>query len=195
MRNDSSGYALIVVLVLMAASAFIISGALDLSSTSARTTYAEKVRTNTFYEAEEGMNVALSWLRYRSQDILSPFKRENFYTTFTRSASPALGQNDGSAISVPTRLKVSGTSNSVILASASGMGTSAYPQTQNLSTNASFNPISSFGSLSFGSSLVRLTVVDALPVDPTLDFGPPPAAAPQTDFYPVFRVDSMTNLT
>ncbi|MCC6932947.1 MAG: hypothetical protein IT292_06805 [Deltaproteobacteria bacterium] len=42
-----------------------------------------------------------------------------------------------------------------------------------------------------GNAWVRITLVDAIPEKANLDFGAPPAATPQTDFNPVYQVDSL----
>jgi hypothetical protein len=191
-QNSEHGYALIAFLVLMSVGMFILAGSLGLARSNARTTYASKVRTDTFYQSEETMNRAMSWLRMRSADMLYPFTRANFYTSFTRSSSPSVGANDGSYLSVPTRIKRAGTSDSIILTAASELGSSFFPATQNISTGSSFQTVSEFQSADLASAMVRVTLIDALPVDPTLDFGAPPNPAPQTDFYPVYRIDAMT---
>lgn len=193
-EKREAGYALIAFVVLTGVGLFILAGTLELSSSSLRTVHAARQRTDRFYDAEKSMNHALSWLRDHSTDMLTPFKRDQFYSTFTRSSAPTTSANDGSFLAVPTRLKLAGTSNSAVLTPNAELGSSVFPATQNLTTNATFDTVGSFQSANLGDSMIRLTLVDALPVDPTSDYGPPPAAAPATDFRPVYRVDAMTDM-
>lgn len=195
LKYQDAGYALVAFLVLTAVGLFVLAGALDLSQSSSRTIHAGRQRTERFYQAEETMNIALSWLRQNSLSMIWPFERANFYTYFTRSSTASVGSNDGSNLPVLTRVKLAGTTDSVILRSDSALGTQAFPFTKNIITNAAFPATTQFNNADKGDAMIRLTLVDALPVDPTLNNGPPPAAAPTTDFYPVYRVDAMTDLS
>jgi hypothetical protein len=191
MKRDK-GNILLGVMILVAISAIMIATALDFAATSSRTTANERSRTREYYESEQSLAIAVSWLRSNSKNLTTVFGRSNFYQTFDRSA-PSYGGNDSGVAQVHTKVKLRNTNNSVFLANDSALGASSFPNTTNASTGASFNPVSEFSSGSFGPDLVRITLVDAVPVDPAKDFGDPDngAAPPQTDFYPVFRIDAM----
>lgn len=189
-RRDQNGYALIGVMVLMIVSLLVVLGAVRVAGSTARTVYATKVRSEQYFESEESIGRAVSWLRANSQSLVSPFRREEFYTRFARTAATT-GSNEGPIFTVPTRLKIAGGNNSAILTNDSTLGTGAFPVTEDITTNITFPAVTSFSSASLGSSKIRVTVVDAIADDPTKDYGPPPAAAPETDFHPIYRIDAM----
>lgn len=191
-HEDSGGYVLVGVMILLAISAIMVATALDFAATSSKTILSEKVRTREYYQAEDSLAKATSWIRDNSKNLTSVFNRSNFYTTFDRT-NPTYGSNDSGTVRVLTKIKMQGTSNSAILANSATLATALFPNTVNTSTGASFNPVAQFSAGSFGSDIVRVTLVDAVAVDPTKDYGDPDLgnAAPATDFYPVFRVDAM----
>ena len=184
-----SGYALVVFLVIVAIGMFILANSLNLAKTSTRTNYAARVRSDEFFATDKTMNLAVNWFRSQSLNMITPFQKENFYSTFTLGA-PSVGANDVSEIAVPTKIKTAG-NNSVILSTDSTLGSSNFPATQNILTGTSFDAVSDFAAQNFGEPKFRATLVDAVPVDPSQDYGPPPAGAPVTDFYPIYRLDSI----
>lgn len=191
-RVREGGYILVGVLILVAISAIMLASALEFTATNARTTLSERVRTREYYQAEDTLAKATTWLRTNSESLVSIYNRSNFYSTFDRT-SPTYGTNEGSTIRFHTKIKLQGTNNSAILTQTSTLGTSTFPNTTNTSTGAAYNPVTQFNAGSFGNDIVRVTLVDAIPVDSTKDFGDPDLGnpAPQTDFYPVYRIDSM----
>ena len=176
---------------MIAVGLYILANSLLLASTSSRTNFDAKHRSDLFFATDNSINLAEGWFRAQSLNMVTPFLKGNFYTTFTKG-SPSPGSNDVALLNIPSKLKLAGTNNSVILATSSTLGTSTFPNTQNINTNAAFAAVSSFQSGSYGTNLIRATLVDAAPVDASQDFGPPPAASPQTDFYPIYRLDSLT---
>lgn len=190
-KHDERGYALVVFLVILGIGLFVLANSLGLATTSIRTNYATKKRSDEFFATDNSMNLTVNWFRSQNLNMISPFTRGNFYSTFTKG-SPSVGANDVPAFNIPTKIKISGGNNSVILtAGGTGLGTATFPATQNLNSGATYNAVTGFQSGSFGTNLVRATLVDAVPADPSQDFGAPPAAAPQTDFYPIYRLDSL----
>ena len=129
-------------------------------------------------------------MRANSQSLVSPFAGGNFLNTFDRS-SPSYGNNDTGASKVPTKLKLRNSSNSAIISNSAALASAQFPNTTHITTGAAFNPQNVFGSADMKGNLVRITLVDAIPLDPTKDA--PPLAAPETDYSPVYRVDSLTS--
>lgn len=189
-QGRQGGYVLIAVLVLLMISLAMVSNTLTNITTSTRSVYATKVRNTDFNEVESSTGHAVSWLRVNSQRVISPFKRDEFYAHFERT-DPSFGTNDTTDFHVPTKIKLAGTTNSALLVSSSDLGTPAFPNTRDLTTGSAFPAQNNFATTDFGSSLVRLTLIDALPENPAKDYGPPPNPAPETDFIPVYRVDTM----
>ena len=191
-RSDESAYVLVGVLILIALSSFVAAGSLKWSAMNARTTHAIKVRTDLFYESEASVGHVVSWFRQNSQQIVTPFRREEFYQRFTRTA-PSVGTNEVSTVfTVPTNIKLSGTNDSAVLTSASGLVQGQFPLTEDIVTGSNFPAVSNFYTAGHGESQVRITLVDAIADDPTKDYGPLPNPMPETDFYPVYRIDAMT---
>lgn len=193
-RQD--GYVFLGVLVLLAVSAVIVAASLSLTSTDARTTRAQRIHSENYYLAEQSLNSALSWLRQHSTSLALMFSRSNFYENFER-ANHSVGANEGTVFSIPTAIRMASSSNSVFLANDAGLGTNSFPTaTVDAATGATFNPQDSFAAADFGSSMVRITLVDAIARDPSKDFGNPADGnpAPETDFSPVYRIDSMQGL-
>ncbi len=188
-KEAVAGFAIVPFLILMALCTAVLVGALKLSASSTRTTFASKVRSQRYYQSEAALNQALSWIRANSQNLVTPFKGTNFYNSFDRT-SPSIGANDTTTYKVPTRLKVKGTNNSVILTNSSELATGAFPSTSNIVSGVSFDAQNQFAAKPFVNSSVRLTLIDAIPLDPAKDA--PPLATPETDFSPIFRLDAMT---
>lgn len=190
-QENASGYALVSVIILMAVAAIITIGSLSLSSQHTRTTHATETRTVLYNESEKSIKEVVSWLRDNSQSLVTPFRREEFYTHFDR-AEPSEGANEITTFSIPTRLKALGTDDSYFVVNDSSLGTASFPPTKNIVTNAMFDIVGGFESEDLGDSVVRLTLIDAIPDIPSKDYGPPPNPTPETDFFPVYRIDAMT---
>ena len=192
-RRDESGYALFVVLVLVALAFLGLETILDQGSTSIKTQYTTRERTRQFYHTEGGVSEALSWLRVNSQSLITPFTKTNFYDSFDRTA-PSVGDNDTSTNPIQTSLKLRTTNNSAILTNGSGLGTAGFPTSYDITTGTTFDAVAEFSSTTLTKVRVRITLVDAIADDPALDYGSPHDGnpAPETDFFPIYRVDAYT---
>jgi len=191
---SQSGGAVLGVLLLVGVATIMIGGVLNLIASTTKSVKAAKVRTDHYYDAERSFHLAASWVRDNSGGFVYPFTRENFYDAFDRTA-PTVGSNDTSYFTVPTLVKINGTSESAILITDPLLATEEFPVTMYLS-GGSFEPMTEFNSSVVSNSIVRITLVDVLPEKPARDFGDPDLGnpAPETDFYPVFRIDAMTDL-
>lgn len=188
--RNGDGYALLILLILMALSTAAVAGSLRVSSSNVRTTMATAIRAQTYFTGESGVHEALSWLRNNSQSLTSPFSKTNFNNLFTRTA-PSVGDNDTGSLTVPTKIKLKNTNSSAILSTNDDLATSAFPDTTHIVTNSAFSPTAQFTSNNVGSELVRVTLVDAVPLDPAQDS--PPQATSNTDYYPIYRIDAMSS--
>ena len=184
-----AGYVLAMFLVLIAVGSLVVGGALSVNRVTELTNKASNIRSERFYEGEAAVNQVGAWLRENSEDMISVFGREEFYDNFVRG-SYNNGSNDAGFIT-PTKLKLTGGADSVILSNHSSLGTSNFPQTADLDGNT-FNPTSSFGSLSFGDVRVKVTLLDGIPKTLAKDTGTDPS---ETDYAPMFRVDAMRSTT
>jgi hypothetical protein len=191
-RNRDSGYVLVGVLILVMVAAVIVGASISATQTDSRTAYASKVQTREYYRAEDTMAKAVNWMRENSKGLVSVFGRNSFYASFDRTV-PSVGTNQNALYSIPTKVKMQGVDTSVVLTNRSTMATAAFPSTIHSETGLAYSPDSEFQTGSFGFNGVQVTLVDARPIDPTKDFGDPDLgnAAPQTDFYPIYRVDAM----
>lgn len=194
--TPEGGYMLVAVLVLVSVAAIVVASALELTSSSSHSILAGENRSEEFLLNEQTFSLGVGWMRGNSTSLADPFSRNNFYSVFDRS-SPSLGSNDTSSFGVPTKIKKQGSSQSAILTNTSALASGWFPSTVDTVTGTSFNPLTNFQSTAMGSKKIRVTLVDAVAVDPTKDFGDTDAGnpAPQTDFQPVYRIDSMDSLT
>lgn len=190
-RQD--GYTLIYLLAVLSVLGLLMGQSLHEAANGARTSRATKLRSERYYNAEDAISHAVSWLRVNSQSLLTPYRREEFYTRFVRTA-PSAGANDVGIYGVPTKVKLFGTTDSAVLLNDSTLATAAFPVTRDITTNATFPAQTSFNAHDFGGASVRITLVDAIAGTPAKDYGPPPALLPETDFYPIYRIDAMTAL-
>lgn len=177
-KNNDGGYVLIGVLVIISI-CLLISGGLSRSATST-TSIRQVIHENTenFYDVERSINAVTAWLQANSKNIVTAFNSTNFSNNFDLG-DPVVGGNEGSAFAPATMLKMKGTNNAVQLTNSSFFGTSAFPATNHVDTNAAFDAVSAFQSADFGANVnVRLLAIWAL----------------QTDghYQPIFRVDAVT---
>uniref|UniRef100_A0A0A8KWY1 Putative membrane protein n=1 Tax=wastewater metagenome TaxID=527639 RepID=A0A0A8KWY1_9ZZZZ len=196
--KSSPGYALSIVVMILALMGMLIAASLMRQSTRARTIHATKIRAEEFMQAETTIGHTVSWLRANSQKLAVPFTKERFYSSFDKT-NPTYGANDTEIFKVPTQVKLASSNNSAIVIADAGTGinlaTPGFPTSWDLTTLGSFNLTNEFAAADLGEVPVRLTLVNAVAYDPTKDYGPPPNAAPETDFYPIYRVDAMNDLT
>lgn len=197
--DKERGYALVAVIILSALSILIAASVLQIAQSHTRSTYATKVRSQQYYETEESVNRAVAWLRENSQNLVSPFRRENFYDYFEKG-EPTSGLNDSASFQVVSSVKVksggSANSSAVLVGNDpdSDLATALFPDTKNITTDAAFDAAANFAAADLGEAKVRITLVNAIAFDEDKDYGPPPAADPDTDFYPVYRIDAMNEI-
>lgn len=193
MRSGSQrGYVVVLVLIVTGIASLLLMRELVRSGIGTRTTGASSNRAEAFYEAERGFEEAVTWLRNNSTAMALQFNRLNFYNNFDRLSAPAVAANDLNGI--PSRLRANGNSNAILLTNSSNLGTSVFPVGIDSSSGAAVNPLTLFSAATFNDQLVKITAVDAVPIDPSKDFGESPNPAPETDFVPIYRVDSMNSL-
>ena len=180
-NKSSGGFTLPTILIFLAVCTAVLVGWTKFSISTTRTAGADKIRTTTYNQAEKGMNVGVSWLRDHSTEMFSLFTQANFCNNFTRYANPSYSSNDPSSgsFAVPSRIRwANAATSSPILSNDSSLGTTSFQSV------GAFNTVSSFNSIDFGSNLVKITLVDALPVSTT---GTTTCPGVTTDFYPALE--------
>lgn len=187
--------ALLGALILAAVAMLLLAYVLGQLSSGGQAVQAQRERQLVYYEAEETLGRTVTWLRKNSALLISPFLRDSFYGLFDRSA-PSSGANDASGLSLPTRIKLQSTANSAILVSNALLATPAFPVTT-IADGSRFDVQADFAGALSGRTFVRLTLMDALPASRSADYGDTDqgSPAPTTDFYPIWRVDVLTDLT
>jgi hypothetical protein len=188
-NNNQNGNVLLISLILCGLAGLVAIGVLDSTRGAVATVSAKKIDRAQNSIAQGGVPEATSFLRRYSQQMVNPFRRDEFYQRFTKT-SATVGTNDTNNFAVPTFVKLKDTQNSSMIVSDSDMGTAAFPATWDITTNTTFDASGNFLSADMGKSKIRLTLVNAIADDPAKDYGPPPSNAPETDFYPVYRIDS-----
>lgn len=184
------GYALLIVMVLLGAIGLVVAVVGERQNESNKIMNAMQVSFDSNREAEAGVGYALAWLRTESQKLVTPFRRENFYANFDRTAYGS-GDNDSGDLAVKTLVKLDSTNNSAIIPSDVSIGPASFPSTVDITNNTAFSPTTEFASAMSGLPKVRITLVDAIAEVPANDYGAPPAAEPDTDFSPLFRIDAL----
>ncbi len=191
------GYVVAALLIFMLIAAIAMAGWLKLSSAATRTSYASKVRAKNYGQAEGALNLGLSWVRANSINMTQLFSQANFCTNFSRFANASYATNDPATGNFPvaTRVKLAGTTNVPMLlkcttGNCSGLGTTAFPNSKFYGTTTTFNTINEFSTISVGNNIVKVALVDAVPVNSSASSTVCPS--PTTDFFPVYRVDAMT---
>lgn len=183
-RASQEGYILVSILLLSALAALLTIIALDSSSAGRKAIASTRKAETEFFNAEGAMQTAYAWINEQSANWGSLFSGSVFVATFTRSTTPSVGSNDTGQFTVPTRIKLLGTNNSAIIHNrTAAFGSAAFPASTNLITGASYDALTDFSAKVNLDSLVRITLVDAIPLDPTS-----PAT---TEYSPVFRIDAL----
>lgn len=192
--RSERGTILLAAIILMALAAIVVASSLSSTGTNSQSVVASKERSQEYFKSEETLGLAANWFRAHSTSLAMMFSRTNFYLLFDRS-SPSVGSNDASNVTIPTKIKLRNTNYAAILTNDSSLASNYFPATTDTLTGAAFNPVTAFASSTFGSQKVRVTLVDAIANDSTKDYGDPDtgAAQPDTDFYPVYRIDAMTD--
>ena len=176
--DHQGGYVLLGVLIFLAIGLAVTIGMLQLATGTLSTRKVSDTNTENFYEVERTINAVTAWLQSNSKNIVTAFRADNFPTNFD-VGSPAAGTNEGTAFAVPTLIKMKGSNTAVQLTNSSFFGSSAFPSTKNIDTNADFDVANAFEHTNFGTDVnVRLLVVWAM----------------QTEghYEPIFRIDAVT---
>lgn len=191
-----SGHILAGTTVLTALAAVVIAGALELTLSSTKAVTSSSHRSTEYFQTEQSLGLGVSFLRDNSTSLTQPFSRSSFYSLFDRSV-PSVGSNDTSSFGVTTLLKRQGTQQTAFFTNSTEFGTAWFPSSVDTVSGATATPLSLFASASLGAKRVRVTLVDAVAQDPSKDFGDPDSgsAQPQTDFNPVYRIDTMDSTT
>lgn len=188
-NNNQDGSILITVLILLTISAAIVGSMISISMSKLDSLSAAKQRSSEYHQAEKAINQTVQWLRDNSQKMVTPYRREEFYSTFNRIPA-AFGANDTAPVAkVDTIIALSGTSNAALLTNDPDLGTNVFPPTVDITTNAAFDTAGSFTTMDFGDVSVRLTLVNGAPDVPGADTG---SGVPETDFFPIYRIDAMS---
>lgn len=176
-QNNESGQVLVAVLLLVTLGLLLSAGMLDLTATGTKTRAIVKTQAKNQYECEETLNKVVAWLQTNSKNIVGAFVGTNFTNNFDLS-SPTEGANEGAFFGIPTMVKMKGTNNSVMLSNNDFFGQAAFPATQNIETNASFDAVNAFANADLGNANARAILMWARHTD--------------GNYEPVFRVDAVT---
>ena len=177
-QRKEGGYVLLGILLLLALGLVVTAGMLQSATGTLSTRKVTESNTKNFYDVERTINMVTAWLQDNSKNLVNAFNSSNFSNNFDLG-DPVAGVNEGTAFAVPTLVKMKGTNNAVQLTNSAFFGTSAFPQTTNIDTNASFDAVSAFEGANFGTGVnVRLLMVWALATD--------------GHYQPIFRVDAVT---
>ena len=175
--NKEKGFIIIGVLFISTLSLFLAAGLLSSASSYVSTHTAVKKQASQYYQVEDTLAKTIGWLQINSKNILSAFKTTDFETNFDMG-NPSLGTNEGAYFSVPTLVKVTGSTNTPMLSNNSFFGTPAFPNTTNVDTGAAFNPVTEFANADVGTANARVVLVWARET--------------VGGYEPVFRVDVVT---
>lgn len=191
-KDKETGYVMLIVVMFLALIGAVLSATLAQDAVFTKTVYAIGNSSKKIGSAEAGIGHAVAWLRQNSQKLAYPFHRDQFYSSFDRTA-PSIGDNDTGTTKATTKIKLAGTNNSVILVNDAGLATSAFPSTLDLTTGVSFDAAIDFSNDVLGDAKLRVTLIDAVAEYPSKDYGAPPSPSPETDFYPIYRIDSLSD--
>jgi hypothetical protein len=177
------GNSMISLMAIMTISLAVVSGLLGDSASTAKAKAITDDRSDQFYEVEHAIGSVGAWLQSHSSDIIGAFVDANYATNFSEGA-PSVGANDTGEFTLLTKLKMAGTSDSVLLTNDDSFGESAFPATTNIKTGAAFDAVSAFESTFSKESgatnvSVRATLVWA-------------ENANSNGYAPIFRVDALT---
>lgn len=162
-RQGNNGAALIGALIVILLSTIVMGTILGRVAYQTKTASNMKQRDVHFYEAEDTLGKAVNWLRNNQMKLASAFVQPAFNNLFEKSAFSA-GANDSADFPVITRIKIKGTSNSFILGNAASSFTAAAPAIPQAGGAGTFSAQDSFENADLGNGDVRITLVDAVPV-------------------------------
>ena len=175
--NSQEGFMLISVIVLMALTLLVAAGMVNSKVTEAKIRATSNSQLDNYSKVEETMSKTVTWLQDNQRNIVGAFLSSNFTNNFDLTV-PSIGANESANFSVPTLVKIKGTSNSVMLSNNSLFGTSAFPNTTNITTGVAFNAVSAFATADLGQANTRIVLVWA--------------RNSAGNYQPVFRVDTVT---
>ncbi len=189
-KISERGYTLVVVMILLGLTAFVVREALKRSSLGSGIIYESRARASRLNAVENSLYKTITYLRDNSHKYASPFDRANFYTKFDRIGSSSVGAND-TTLGIPTQLWLDGTSNTALLTNDNALlGTEAFPASTNITDGTAATLTGTLSGASLGTGKVRVTLLDAIGETTANDTAP----TPTTDFDPIYRVDSMTDI-
>lgn len=162
--HGEKGSALIAALAFVVLSVLVTGSILSRVAFHTKTSYDMKQRDVYFYDAEDSLGRAMGWLHDNGNNLAPAFVGATFDSLFDRG-SFSVGDNDSEPNAVSTRVKLKGTNSSFLLAVPASLGESASPAIPSRTGSTSFLPIDSFESSELGPNQVRLTLVDAVPVN------------------------------
>ncbi len=195
-EKTEAGYMLVAVLLFVMITAFAGASAAGVLGSGIQTMSTTNSRTAEYFVNERVFGEAVQWMRDNSTGMTDVFGRTKFYSVFKRRSS-SIGSNDQGIFRVPTKIGPrSEPGKSIVLVSdpvllqgsASSEAQGSFPLTTDTKSGAAFDPLSSLKTTRFNGKKVRITLVDAIPVEPSKDFGDS-GAPPQTDFQPLYRLD------
>lgn len=190
-RSNERGYTMVMVLVLMALTAFVVREALKRTATSS--TIIEKTRTLTAdtVDVEGALNKVIAHMQSNSAWYSYLFSKDTFYVNFARADAPYYGENDNSSSQVLTMLMMVESGYTPLLNNDTALfGSEQFPESTDPQNGSSHDLKGDLSDIDFEAVKVRLTLVGANPEDPAGDTPP----TPTTDFRPVFRIDAMSGL-
>lgn len=190
--SNERGYTMVMVLVLMALTAFVVREALK--RTAASSTIIERSRSLTAdtVDVEGALNKVIAHMQSNSQWYAYLFSKDTFYTHFARIDAPAYGDNDTTDTRVLTMIVDAGAANLQFLNNDTSIfEMEAFPESVNPQTGESHDLKGDLSAIDFGTAKVRLSLIGANAEDPAGDTPP----TPTTDFRPIFRIDAMAGVT
>lgn len=176
-KGNQAGYVLVGVLVLVGLAGIVSIGMLDSAKATAKTRAIVKTRSTYYYEVEQTLNSVVTWLQDNSKNLVGGFLKADFEANYDFGV-PSNGDNEGEHFQTPTLVKVKGTSDTPMLSNNAFFGTSNFPNTKNIDSGASFDPVASFQAANIGPANARLVMVWA---QETAD-----------SYRPIFRIDVLT---
>ncbi len=161
-KPNCRGAAIIGAIIVILISTIVIGTMLSRVAYQTRTAFNMKQRDVYYYTAENTAGRAVNWLKDNQLRLLPAFTQPAFDSLFERDAFTA-GENDSGDFPVMTRVKIKGTQNAFIIANTESSFQPAAPDIPQ-GDGVSFSPQLSFGNTDLGAGKVRITLVDAVPV-------------------------------
>jgi len=189
--TSERGYTMVMVLVLMALTAFVVREALK--RTAASSTIIEKSRSLTAdaVDVEGALNKVIAHMQAYSNWYAYLFSKDTFYTHFVRIDAPAYGEKDTTSTRVLTMLTTVDDGNVAFLNNdTSVFDSETFPVCVDPQDGSTYDLKGDLAAINFDTAKVRITLIGANPEDPAGDTPP----TPTTDFKPIFRIDAMAGV-